>query len=669
MEGLTNKKANFLNKFFGLYLLAVIMLWFKTYITQVTQFNLGVEGPLQQFLLFINPLGSAMLFLGLAFLFRGKGRYASLAIIYTVMSILLYANAVYYRFFSDFITLPTVAQTQNFGDLGGSVVSLLRPYDILFFVDVLFLIYLCVSKKVQKDNTRMGYKKAVAVITFVIGLSAVNLELANVDRPQLLTRGFDRSYIVKYLGMYNYTIYDAAETVKASSQRVLADNDDMTEVINYTKSNYAEPNPDYFGAAKGKNVIYIHLESMQNFLINYKLNGEEVTPFLNSLAGDSSSLYFDNFFHQTAQGKTSDAEFMLENSLFGLPQGSAFITKGENTYQSAPAILADNGYSSAVFHGNNGTFWNRNKIYKAFGYEHFFDAKYYDTSDELDMAEYGLLDKPFFEESVPLLESLPQPFYTKLITVANHYPYKMNQDLTTIAPADTGDASVDDYFQTARYADEAIEQFFNELKESGLYENSVFVLYGDHYGISENHNKAMSKLFDKEITPVENANLQKVPLIIHVPGMEGGVNHTYGGQVDLLPTLLHLLGVDTHNYVQFGTDLLSEEHNEVVTFRNGDYVSPEIYSINDTLYDPATGEPLDDSKKDLANEYQKEADYKLQLSDRVVNGDLLRFYTPADFTKVDPSEFNYNKDLELIEEQKQEQEQEQEQEIQETSNE
>ncbi len=643
MEGLINKKEGFLNKFFGLYLLAVFMLWIKTYITQATQFNLGVEGSLQQFLLFINPLGSALFFLGVSFIFKGRGKYVLLVVMYTLMSILLYANAVYYRFFSDFITLPTIYQTQNFGDLGGSVQSLLMPYDILFFVDVFFLIYLCLTKRVKKDYSRIGYKKAIAVIAFVVGISAVNLGLANSDRPQLLTRCFDRTYIVKYLGMYNYTIYDATETLKASSQRALANSDDMTEVINYTKSNYAEPNEKYFGAAEGMNVIYIHLESFQNFLIDYKLNGEEVTPFLNSLTKDPNTLYFDNFFHQTAQGKTSDAEFMLENSLFGLPQGSAFITKGQNTYQAAPAILSDNGYTSAVFHGNSGTFWNRNEIYKSFGYDHFFDASYYDTSSEKDMAEYGLMDKPFFEQSLPLLESLQQPFYTKFITVAHHYPYKIDQELTTIGKASTGDASVDDYFQTARYADEAIEEFITKLKESGLYDNTMLVFYGDHYGISENHNRAMEIIMGKEITPYESANLQRVPLIIHAPGIEGGVNHTYGGQIDLLPTVLHLLGVDTKNYVQFGTDLLSEEHNEVVAFRNDDFVSPTIFSIGGKYYDATTGLPLDDSQLEKAEEYKEEVDYKLQLSDKVVNGDLLRFYTPADFTPVNPSQFNYNK--------------------------
>lgn len=644
MKNLVSKKDDLFNNFLGIYFIAVLMLWIKTYITQITQFELGVEGALQQFLLLLNPLGSAMLFLGFSFLFKGKRKYSSLVIVYTLMSILLYANIVYYRFFSDFITLPTIFQTQNFGDLGGSVLSLLKPYDILFFVDVLVMFYLRFSRKIQKETERVGYKKATAIIALALAVSIVNLGLAETSRPQLLTRGFDRNYIVKYLGMYNYTIYDSVETMKASSQRALADSSDTTEVINYTKSNYAKPNADYFGAAKGMNVIYLHLESFQNFLINYKLNGEEVTPFLNSLTKDKNTMYFDNFFHQTGQGKTSDAEFMLENSLFGLPQGSAYITKAQNTYQAAPSILKDHGYTSAVFHGNNGSFWNRNVIYKSFGYEHFFDASYYNTGSSGDMAEYGLLDKPFFEQSQSLLSSLPQPFYTKLITVGNHYPYKMSQDLVTIDKANTGDASVDNYFQTARYADEAIKQVFNQLKESGLYDNSMIVLYGDHYGISDNHNRAMEQVIGKEITPYESANLQRVPLFIHVPGMQGGTNHTYGGQIDLLPTLLHLLGIDTQNFIQFGSDLLSEEHDEIVPFRNGDFVSPTIYSINEKFYDNKTGLPLDDSQLDFAKSMKNEVDHKLKLSDQVVNGDLLRFYTPTGYTSVDPSKYNYSKD-------------------------
>ncbi|KAB7669935.1 LTA synthase family protein [Bacillus sp. B1-b2] len=641
MKSLLLTLKNTSNKFFSLFLLTVFFLWMKTYIIQLTQFDLGIDNTLQKFLLFFNPLGSSLLFLGLAYFFKGRKKYIMLMVIYFFMTFLLYANVLYYRFFNDFITLPTLFQTQNFGDVSGSVSSLLRAHDFFFFIDFLVLIGLLIFKVFKIERTDMKRRKVAALLSLALGISFLNLSIAETDRPELLTRGFDRNYIVKYLGMYNYTIYDAVQSTKASAQRVTAKSNDITEVINFTQSNYAEPNPTYFGTANGKNVIYFHLESIQNFLVDYQLNGEEVTPFLNSLTKDANTLYFDNFYHQTAQGKTADAEFMLENSLYGLPQGAAFTTKGLNTYQAAPAILGQNGYSSAVFHGNAGTFWNRNEIYKSFGYTNFFDSAYYDMKTE-DLADYGLMDKPFFEQSKTLLESLPQPFYTKFITVTNHYPYPIPEEEASIAPHTTGDKSVDTYFQTARYADEALEQFFTYLKETGLYENSIIVMYGDHYGISENHNKAMKTVLGKdEITPTDNVTLQEVPLIIHTPGLEGGVNHTYGGQIDLLPTLLHLLGIDTREYVQLGTDLLSEQHDQVVPFRNGSYVSPTITYTGGKYYDTTSGLLLDDTQLEVAKEYQESVEHKLYLSDKVVNGDLLRFYTPEGFTPVDRSKYNY----------------------------
>ena len=647
MNILLQRGQSIFNKYVGFFFLAVFFLWIKTYIVQLTQFDLGIENSLQKFLLFINPLGSALLFLGIAFFFKGRRKYIGLIVIDFLLSCLLYANILFYRFFNDFITLPTLTQTQNFGDVSGSVTTLLKPYDLLFFIDVIVLIGLLVFRFVKIDANDMNRGKLAALFSMALAISSANLALAETDRPQLLTRGFDRNYIVKYLGMYNYTIYDAVQSTKASAQRVLANSDDITEVINYTKSNYAQPNPAYFAAGKGMNVIYLHLESTQNFLINYKLHGEEVTPFLNSLTKDQNTLYFDNFFHQTGQGKTSDAEFMLENSLYGLSQGSAYTTKGLNTYEAAPAILGQQGYTSAVFHGNSGSFWNRNEIYKSFGFSKFFDSNYYNINSK-DLAEYGLMDKPFYEQSIPLLESLPEPFYTKFITVSNHYPYPINEEDATIAPGTTGDKSVDGYFQTARYADEALKQFFDYLKKSGLYDHSIIVMYGDHYGISENHNKAMAQVMGKEITPFENAGLQRVPLFIRVPGMEGGVNHEYGGQIDLLPTLLHLLGTDTKEYVQFGTDLLSKQHDDLVPFRNGDFVSSTITSIDGKFYDSKTGLKLDNAKKEEAKNDQKIVEYKLKLSDKVVNGDLLRFYKPENFTAVDRSQYNYTDDKNVV---------------------
>ncbi|MDF2854795.1 MAG: glycerol phosphate lipoteichoic acid synthase, partial [Neobacillus sp.] len=288
----------------------------------------------------------------------------------------------------------------------------------------------------------------------------------------------------------------------------------------------------------------------------------------------------------------------------------------------------------------SGSFWNRNEIYKSFGYNKFFDENYYEMNPE-NLAEYGLMDKPFFEESIPLLESLPQPFYAKFMTVTHHYPYPLDEDKATIAPHTTGDKSVDTYFQTARYADEALEQFFNYLKESGLYDNSIIIMYGDHYGISENHNAAMEKVLGKEITSFDSNGLQRVPLFIRVPGIEGGVNHEYSGQIDLLPTLLHLQGIDTKDYVQFGTDILSEQHDDLIPFRNGEFVSSKFTYADGKFYDSTTGLVIEDDQMEEAKEYQEIVEHKLQLSDKVVNGDLLRFYTPENFSPVDRSKYNY----------------------------
>ncbi|MBK5443869.1 MULTISPECIES: LTA synthase family protein [unclassified Peribacillus] len=630
----------FANNVLGFFFIAVVMFQIKTYIGYRVEFNLGIENGLQQFLLFINPISSAILFFGLALLAKGKKSFKWIIRLNLLMSLWLFFNIVYYRSFTDFITLPTLTQVQNAGDLGPSILELFKGHDVFYFLDTVLLIVLYKFKDFKVEDIKIKRRTVGMVYLAGLAIFAINLGLAEKDRPQLLSRTFDRNYIVKYLGMYNYTVYDAVQNTKTYAQRATANSTDIAEVVNYTKATSAEPNPKYFGAAEGKNVIYLHLESMQNFLIDYKLNGEEVTPFLNSLAHDKSDfMYFDNFFHQVGQGKTADAEFMLENSLFGLPQGAAFTNRSQNTYQAAPAILGQKGYTSAVFHGNYKSFWNRDNMYKSLGFNQFFDANHYNMENKEEVLSYGLMDKPFFKESIPMLETLKQPFYTKFITVSHHFPYAMDQEKATIGKQTTGDASVDSYFQTARYADEALKEFFDYLKESGLYDNSVIVMYGDHYGISENHKEAMSKVLDKEVGTFENAQLQRVPLLIHVPGVEGGEMHQYGGQIDLLPTLLHLLGIKSNDYVQFGSDLLSKDHNEVVPFRNGDFVTPDVTSIKGKYYDTNTGELVEENE-DILN-YKTRAEKMLNLSDQVVNGDLLRFYTPNGFKPIDPKDYDY----------------------------
>src|SRR5699024_181721 len=123
-------------------------------------------------------------------------------------------------------------QTDNFGSLGGSIVSLVEWHDLFYAFDVILLIALFIWIKPNWSSTRVQLRKPLLVIMAGVIAFAVNLGMAEADRPQLLKRTFDRNYIVKYLGAYNFAVYDAIQSVKSSTQRVLADSSDITIVEN-----------------------------------------------------------------------------------------------------------------------------------------------------------------------------------------------------------------------------------------------------------------------------------------------------------------------------------------------------------------------------------------------------------------------------------------------------
>ncbi|QLK85499.1 polyglycerol-phosphate lipoteichoic acid synthase LtaS [Staphylococcus sp. 17KM0847] len=626
---------------FAFFLLMVLTISLKTYFAYYVDLSLGVKGLVQNLILLMNPYSLVALILSVFLFFKGRKAYWFIFIGGFLLTFVLYANVVYFRFFSDFITFSTLNQVSNVDSMGGAVSASFQWYDFVYFLDTFVYLFILTFKQKWLSKQVFHKKFVPVVMATAIALFFLNLAFAETDRPELLTRTFDHKYLVKYLGPYNFTVYDGVKTIQNNQQKALASEDDLTEVLNYSKQKNTEPNKAYYGKAKGKNIIKIHLESFQTFLINKKVNGEEVTPFLNKLSsGQDDFRYYPNFYHQTGQGKTSDAEFTMDNSLYGLPQGSAFSIKGDNTFQSLPAILhQQQGYTTNVMHGDYKTFWNRDQVYRHFGIDKFYDATYYDMSPE-NLENLGLKDKEFFEESAEYLDKEKQPFYSHLITLTNHYPFTLSEEDATIAKSDTGNNTVDGYIQTARYLDEAVEAFINDLKERGLYEDSVIILYGDHYGISENHNKAMSELLGEPITPAKFNDLNKTGFWIKSPGVEPKVDETYASQTDVMPTLLHLLGIDTSNYLMLGTDMLSKDHQEVVPFRNGDFVTKDYKYVNGKVYSNEDNEPMETPPSNL-EEVKQQVETDLEVSDKILNGDLFRFYDNPDFKKIDPSKYKY----------------------------
>ena len=514
------------------------------------------------------------------------------------------------------------------------------------------------------DNRPFNKRASFAVTSLSAMLFSANLFLAEIDRPELLTRGFSNYYVVRALGLPAFLGYSANQTYAANKERSKASEADLKPVEEYIQQHYAKPNPEYFGMAKGRNVIYIHLESFQQFLIDYKLKVDdkeyEVTPFLNSLYHSKETFAFSNVFNQVKAGKTSDAETMIETGLFGLNQGSFMVNYGgTNTQQAAPFILSKNGYnSSAVFHGNAGSFWNRNTAYKQWGYNYFFDASYFTKQNSSNSFQYGLNDKYMLKDSIKYLERLQQPFYTKFITVSNHYPYttSLSGDDLGFPLAKTQDETINGYFATANYLDSSIKAFFDYLKESGLYKNSIIVLYGDHYGISNSRNPALAPLLGKNSetwSSYDNAMLQRVPYMVVIPGMDkGGIIDTYGGEIDMLPTLEHLLGIESNKFLQVGQDMLSPEHDQIVAFRSANYfVPPEYTSYSGRTYYTKTGEEItnpDEKTKEELDKIREAANLQLKISDSIQTGDLLRFFKGNDLGKVNPEDYSYTNSFKAL---------------------
>ncbi|UTC14213.1 alkaline phosphatase [Latilactobacillus curvatus] len=644
------KIKSFLSTRLGFMSLLVFLFWLKTLFGYFTDFNLAASGFLQIAILIFNPIATTLLLFGIILYVRQPHlSYWLGLIIYAANTALLYFNVIYYRQFTDYMTINTIlGYSKVSAGLSKSSLALMNWHDALYWIDIIVLALLILTKVIKIDKHAFNRRWAFSITSLAVLLFGINLGLSEISRPQILSRTFDRNYIVKYLGIDTFTVYDAFKTTQNNQVRAQAESYDLDPVLDFMKEHYAVPNAEYAGVAKGKNVIVIHLESFQQFLIDFKLEGREVTPFLNSLYHDQNTLGFENFFHQVGQGKTSDAENMMETGVYGLPQGSVFTTLGsDNTFQAAPSILKQNGdYTSAVFHGNVGTFWNRNNVYKNFGYNYFFDSSYFNTDPD-NVLQYGLKDKLLFGESIKYLEQLQQPFYTKFITVTNHFPFPLPEKDGDFPRATTDNTAVNNYFATAHYLDQSLEEFFNYLKASGLYDNSMIVLYGDHYGLSNSDNKALLSVLGRDPetwTDYDNAQLQRVPYMIHMNGLKGGIQKQYGGEIDALPTMLHLLGIDNKNYVQFGTDLLSPQHDQVVAFRNHNFVTPDYTVLDGTIYNNQDGtevtEPTTKLQKQVAA-WQKQVNRKLSLSDSVNEKNLLRFYTPQGFKPVNPADYNY----------------------------
>ncbi|MFV0516579.1 MAG: LTA synthase family protein [Aminipila sp.] len=393
---------------------------------------------------------------------------------------------------------------------------------------------------------------------------------------------------------------------------------------------------EYFGIAKGRNVIMVQMESFQNMMIGAEYYGQELTPFLNDFINDESTIYFDNFYSQIGGGNTSDAELATNNSLFGSIESYSYQLFEDNYFRGLPWILKEQGYSTSVMHGYKKEFWNRENIYPNLGIDKYFGNTEYKSDNIKGIGGgniVGISDSEFFKQSVDYMKTLKEPYYNMLITLSTHNPFQLPKQLSEIKLREEDKNLVGQYYDSIHYSDKSLGEFIERLKEEGLYDNSIIVMYGDHFGLSKadsNVDELVSKWLGHEYT---YDNMANVPLIIHIPGED--VKQTVsisGGQTDIMPTLAYLMGIENLDTLYLGQNLLTAKEGFApiqIHMIKGSFIKDDIVFemsrdgvfSHSRAWNRKTLEPIDISGLEDDSLRAKE---KIELSHFYLYNDVLR---------------------------------------------
>ena len=371
---------------------------------------------------------------------------------------------------------------------------------------------------------------------------------------------FSQNQLVQRVGVVNYSIGDVIGSLLRETRVTDEDAAFVKDLLSQKTGSFSANK--YFGIARGRDLIVIQFESLEQAVMEQTVDGTEITPNLNALSREG--LYFDNYYSQVGPGNTADAEFVMLNSLYPLTNTVAFIDFAHNTYRALPKFLVEQGYQTYALHGDVSSFWNRANIYPALGYETSVSKESY-IPVEIDFET--LSDEDFFSQTISQMKLFPHPFMATLITLSSHSPYIIPKNNQTLPIPDDLPLSAmqRNYLESIHYADAALGNFIAALKANSLYDDALIVIYGDHgsfTGISEHVGASSTNEFG-------NLRASQVPLMI-IAGGSGlsmqKIIHTPGSHLDLYPTIVELLGFAPPQNI-FGRNLLGME-TPVVTRRD-----------------------------------------------------------------------------------------------------
>lgn len=499
-----------------------------------------------------------------AFLFAHKNSFKYLITINTLYSILLIADIWVYRGSGYLLELKYIFFKEAFNPLGGKMFNP-NIIDLLFVIDILILIFIYFkqgNKLKFHRSIKISFLGIIMCLMIVFGwhyLFDIKKIAGNNVRfvQEYWEVSWSTSSKVAYrspLGQHAYEIY---ETINKVTDKV--NEKDIKSINDWLEWNNEKlPNNEYYALAKNKNVVFLQVESLENFVIGEKVYGQEITPNLNKIV--KKGLYFNNIYEQNNAGNSIDMDMMVGSGVLPLGDSITFLTHPEVKYKSLPRLLEKEGYTTILSHAERAGDWNFAQAGKmALGVGEIWDVRQYNIDEYVG---FGLSDRSLFTQFASKLSKLDKPFFATVCTLSSHGPFDIKKEYRKLSlPKELDENKMGGYFQSIHYADEQIGNFFKLLEEKGLINDTIVVIYGDHGGIH--------KYYEEDVAAVDmpgewwKQNKKQIPFIVYGKGIPSNNITSTGGHIDIMPTVAYLLGVDTEN-VQMGRNLLNTKRDASV---------------------------------------------------------------------------------------------------------
>lgn len=601
------------------------------------------------------------------YLVKPKHQFKYFLILSVFYTFLCVVNHIYYTFYMSFVSVSLLSTLSMLGEVSDSVTSKL---DVFYFIYLIAPIILIIVNKVlsNKNYYEIGkYERGKKMFTRTIASAFVIVFFVIItlvpSEASRLVKLWNRDYIVGRFGLYLYTFNDLIQSIQPSISTMFGyDSAAKTYRDFYSSKDNKKENNQYTNIFEDKNVIFIHAESIQNYLIDLEVNGITITPNLNKLAKEG--LYFSSFYPQISVGTSSDTEFTLSTGLLPSSSGTVFVNFYNRKYETLQNLFNEKGYYTFSMHANNADYWNRKTMYKTLGYQEFYAKDSFVVPEDKSDADYiglGLSDKSFLHQVADKLKDIKEnntPFMGTVITLSNHSPFNAvdkygDLDFSITFNKNTGEideygneikelvtvpylenTDMGNYLKSAHYADEALGEFFEYLKESNLVEDTVFIIYGDHesklgqknLNLLYNYDVMTEGIKDEDDPTYVDLDSYKYELLKNTPFIIWTSDNKLQGEIedvmgmwDVLPTVANMFNLKKPSYA-LGNDIFSN-NEKIVVFPNGNVLTNRVFYSNlKDEYITLGDEVLNASYIERLKNY---ADVRLEVSKSIIIHDLI----------------------------------------------